>query len=87
VKRAFSVALGLGAGLLIGAYVVKRVDEATQAVAPANLAGQAGRAAGSFAERLRLAAEEGRVAAAEREAELRGRFDVPSVREAAAGGQ
>jgi hypothetical protein len=85
VKRAFSIALGLGAGLLIGAYVVRRVDEASQAVAPANLAGQAGRAAGSFAERMREAVEEGRVAAAEREAELRGRFDVPTVREAVAG--
>ena len=85
MKRAFSVALGLGAGLLIGAYVVRRLDEASQAVAPASLAGQAGRAAGSLAERLRTAVDEGRVAAAEREAELRGRFDVPSVREAVAG--
>ncbi len=85
MKRAFSVALGLGAGLLIGAYVVRRVDEATQAVAPANLASQAGRAAGGFAERMKAAVEEGRLAAAEREAELRGRFDVPSVREAVAG--
>lgn len=85
MKRVFSVAVGLGAGLLIGAYVVRRVDEATQAVAPANLASQAGRAAGGFAERMRVAVEEGRVAAAEREAELRGRFDVPSVREAVTG--
>jgi hypothetical protein len=85
VKRAFSIAVGLGAGLLIGAYVVRRMDEASQAVAPANLANQAGRAAGSFAERMRAAVEEGRIAAAEREAELRGRFDVPSVREAATG--
>ena len=85
MKRAFSIAVGLGAGLLIGAYVVRRMDEASQAVAPANLANQAGRAAGSFAERMRAAVEEGRVAAAEREAELRGRFDVPSVREAATG--
>lgn len=86
MKRAFSVALGLGAGLLIGAYAVKRLDEASQAVAPVNLAGQAGRAAGSFAERLREAAEEGRLAAAQREAELRSQFHVPSVREAAGGG-
>ena len=85
MKRAFSIAVGLGAGLLIGAYVVRRMDEASQAVAPANLANQAGRAAGGIAERMRAAVEEGRVAAAEREAELRGRFDVPSVREAATG--
>jgi hypothetical protein len=82
VKRAFSIALGLGAGLLIGAYVVRRLDEAQRAVAPTNLANQAGRAAGSFAERARAAAAAGREAAAAREAELRQQFVVPSVRDA-----
>jgi len=82
VKRVFSLALGLGAGLIVGAYVVRRLDQAQRAIAPANLAGQAGRAAGSFAERLRAAAEEGRAAAAAREAELRAQFQVPSVRQA-----
>ena len=82
MKRAVSIALGLGAGLLIGAYVVRRLDEAQQAVAPTNLAGQAGRAAGSFADLVRVAADEGRAAAAAREAELRAQFDVPSVRKA-----
>ncbi len=85
MRRAFSLAVGLGIGLLVGAYVVKRVDEASHAIAPANLAGQAGRAAGGFAERLRAAAAEGRAAATEREAELRSRFEVPTVREAAQG--
>jgi hypothetical protein len=82
VKRVFTLALGLGAGIVIGAYVVKRLDDAQKAVAPANLAGQAGRAAGGFADRVRAATEEGRLAAAERELELRSRFDVPSVRQA-----
>lgn len=82
MKRAFTLALGLGAGLLIGAYVVRRIDAASRAVAPTNLAGQAGRAAGSFAVRLREATEEGRAAAADREAELRARFEVPRVRDA-----
>jgi hypothetical protein len=81
VKRAFTLALGLGAGLIIGAYVVRRLDQAQQAVAPANLAGQAGQAAGSFTERLRAAAQEGRLAAEEREAELRARYEVPTLRE------
>jgi hypothetical protein len=85
VKRVFSLALGLGAGLVIGAYVVRRLDQAQQAVAPTNLAGQAGRAAGTFVERVRHASEEGRKAAADREAELRGRYDVPSVRQALGG--
>jgi hypothetical protein len=82
VKRAFSLALGLGAGLLIGAYIVRRVDAATQAASPANLAGEAGRAAGSFGERLRYAAEQGRIAAEAREAELRARYDVPTLQRA-----
>ena len=82
MKRAFTLALGLGAGLLIGAYVVKRLDQAQRAVAPTNLAGNAGRAAGGLAERLRSAAAEGRAAANERETELRTRFAVPSVRQA-----
>lgn len=82
MRRAFFVALGLGVGLLVGAYVVRRLDEASRAAAPANLASQAGRAAGGFASRLRAAADEGRVAAAEREAELRARYEVPSVTEA-----
>jgi hypothetical protein len=85
VKRAFSIALGLGAGLLIGAYVIRRLDEAQQAVAPTHLAGQAGRAAATLADRFREAAAAGREAAAAREAELRSRFDVPSVREAIGG--
>ena len=81
MKRVFTLALGLGAGLLVGAYVVRRLDEAQRAVAPTNLAGQAGRAAGGFADRMRLAAEAGRAAAAEREAELRSQFDVPGIRD------
>lgn len=85
MKRVFSLALGLGAGLVVGAYVVRRLDAAQRAVAPTNLAGQAGRAAGSFAERVRYATEQGRLAAAEREAELRGQFQVPSVRQALGG--
>lgn len=82
MKRVFSLALGLGAGLLIGAYVVRRLDDAKRAVAPTTLADQAGRAAGTFVQRLRAATEEGREAARAREAELRDRYVVPGVREA-----
>jgi hypothetical protein len=85
MKGAFTLALGLGAGLLIGAYVIKRLDDAQRAVAPVNLAGQAGRAAGTLIERYREASADGRIAAAEREAELRSRFEVPSVRRALGG--
>ena len=84
-KRIFSIFLGLGIGLLIGAFVVKRMDEATKAVAPTNLAHQAGRAAGTFADRFRAAVEQGRAAMAEKEAELRAEYEVPSVRETLGG--
>ena len=81
MKRAFTLALGLGAGVVVGAYVVRRLDDAQRAVQPTTLAGNAGRAAAGLGERLRAATDAGRIAAAEREAELRGRFDVPSLRE------
>jgi hypothetical protein len=49
---------------------------------PVNIAGEAGRVAGSFSERLRYAAEQGRIAAEAREAELRARYDVPTMQRA-----
>jgi len=82
VKRAFTLALGLGAGVVVGMYVVRRLDAAQRAVQPSNVAGNAGRAAAGFTSRLQAAAAEGRAAAAEREAELRARFDVPNLRSA-----
>ncbi len=82
MKRVFTLALGLGAGVVIGIYVVRRLDDAQRAVQPSTLAGNAGRAAAGMTERLKAAAAEGRLAAAEREAELRGQFDVPSLRSA-----
>jgi len=84
-KRIFSTSLGLGIGLLVGAYVVRRLDEASRAVAPTNLAQQAGRAAGGAAERLRTAAAQGRQAMAAKETELRSAYDVPSLRETLGG--
>jgi hypothetical protein len=85
IKRIFSIFLGLGIGLLVGAFVVRRMDQASRAVAPSNLAHQAGRAAGTFADRLRAAVAEGRVAMADKEAELRDTYRVPSVRETLGG--
>ncbi len=82
MKRVFTLALGLGAGLVIGAYVVRRLDDASRAMAPTSLAGQAGRAAGNLAEQARAALEQGRLAAADREGELRGQYEVPRVRDA-----
>lgn len=82
IKRIFLLFFGLGLGLLVGAFLVRKMDEASQAVAPANVARNAGRAAGGLLNRLRDAAEETARVAAIREAELRAEFNVPTVREA-----
>ena len=82
IKRIFLLFFGLGLGLLVGAFVVKRLDEASRAVAPTNVARNAGRAAGTFLDRLRDAAAETRGVAAEREAELRAQYHVPTMRQA-----
>ncbi len=81
VKRIFSLLFGIGLGLAIGAVLVRKVDRATQAVAPNNLAHRAGHAAGGLSVRLQEAWAETRAAAAEREAELRAEFNVPSARD------
>lgn len=81
LKRIFFTFVGLGIGLLIGAFVVRRMDEASRAVAPGNLAHQAGRAAGTLADRFRAAVAEGQRAMHEREAELRAEYEVPHLRD------
>ena len=85
LKRLFLLLFGLGLGLVVGAWFVRRMNAATDAMAPSNVAASAGRAASSFAERFRDAVAEGRVAAADREAELRSEFHVPTLRQALQG--
>lgn len=82
MKRVFTLALGLGVGIVLGAAIVRRLDRAQQAVAPSHLAAQAGRAAGTFTGRFQAAVEEGRQAAEVREAELRASYEVPGMRRA-----
>ena len=85
LKRIFLLFFGLGLGLLVGAFVVKRLDEASRAVAPTNVARNVGRQAGTWAERFRAAAAETRAVAAVREAELREQYGVPTLSEALRG--
>ncbi len=70
---------GAGAGLAVGAILMRRIDRATARVAPSNLVEQATRAW----DRLKVAFEEGERGAAEREADLRREFNIPSLRQAA----
>jgi len=72
--------VGLGVGLFVGAVIVRRVDRAAKALTPASLGRKAGRGAVTLRHRLGDAWTETKAAAAEREAELRAEFDVPSVR-------
>ncbi len=78
-KRLFLLVFGLGLGLVVGAIIMKRVDDAAKSVSPSNLASSAGKAAGTLADRLRAAADETRRVAAEKEAELRTQFNVPTA--------
>lgn len=79
----FLTLFGLGVGLAVGAILMRRVDRAAHRVSPEGLAEQAGRAAASVSHRMRRAVDAGRQAAQDKEAELRERFQVPSVEEAA----
>lgn len=83
IKRLFTLFFGLGLGLLVGAFVVKRVDDASKAVAPANLARQTGRSVGGFATSVRAFADEVKRQSAAKEAELRAEYNVPTARDIA----
>lgn len=81
MRGLFVLAIGLGAGVLVGGYVVRRVDRATRAAHPVALADRAGRAVGGVSARLSAAAEAGRLTAAETEAQLRLAYHVPPLHE------
>jgi len=74
----FFTAIGLGAGAALGVYVVRKVEAAQRAVRPEAIAGAASRRATGVSDRLRLAVEQGRAAAADKEAELRAVYRVTS---------
>jgi len=68
IPRAFWIALGAGAGVL----VVRRAQAAARAVSPGGLADRAGATAEGIGERAQSFWTQVRTFAAEREAELRG---------------
>lgn len=79
----FLTLFGLGIGLAIGAILMRRVDRAAAQVRPDNLAASAAGKAVEWRRRLDVAMEAGARAAAEKEAELRSEYGVPTMSEVA----
>ena len=77
MKRLFWLAVGVGAGAVVGGRVVRGVRDARVRYAPTTVAKRAGSAAGGLKGRLREAVEEGRAEMALREAELRAEIGLP----------
>lgn len=73
-KRLFFALLGLGAGVTLGAWAVRKVERTTRSLAPDELARTASVRAGALGGRLSEAIAEGRAVAAAREAELRAEY-------------
>jgi hypothetical protein len=71
MRRAFFMLIGLGAGVTLGIWAVRKVEETSRRLRPDALAAAAGERAGSLGARLRAALAEGRAAAEAKEAELR----------------
>ncbi len=78
LRRPFSAMLGLGAGVVLGVWAVRTVETTGRRLRPHRLAAAAGTQTGSLVARLAAAVHAGRVAAAERERELRAIYRVGS---------
>ncbi len=74
MKRVFWFGVGATAAVLATRWVKKQRAR----LSPANMGAQAGEAVRDFRRLLRESLEEGRRAAEEKEAELRGSYDVPT---------
>lgn len=70
-KRMFFAMVGLGAGVALGIWATGKVEQAQRRLSPEGLSRSATARADALRERLALALEEGRAAAAAKEAELR----------------
>ncbi len=72
VRRLFVLTVGVGAGLAIGVWAVRKVEDTSRRLRPEALAASAADRAAGLGDRLRVAVAQGRAAAAAKEAELRG---------------
>lgn len=70
-KRLFFALLGLGAGVALGVYAIRKIEDTQRKLSPDHIAGATAARVGSFSERLSAAVDSGRRAAADKEAELR----------------
>jgi len=70
-KRTLFVLVGVGAGVTLGVWAVRKVESTSRKLRPDAMAATAGRGISSVGGRLREAIEQGRAAAADKESELR----------------
>jgi len=80
IRRLFWILLGM----LLGVWVLRRLDRVTQATRPGTVAERTGRRVGGTQARWQDAVAAGRDAARTREHELRDRYGVPSLLDLAA---
>ena len=78
-KRLFFAMLGLGAGVALGIYAVRKIEATQRALSPDNLAASAAARAGGARSRLTAAIELGREAAQDKESELRAVYRATSA--------
>ena len=73
-SRMFFAVVGLGAGVAVGVWTIRKIERAGQQLAPDALMSRAGAHASGLGARLSGAIDVGRLAAEQREAELRAQF-------------
>lgn len=71
MRRVFWLAVGLGAGAVVGVALTRWARHKSESLAPANLGRQAAEVVGDVGRLVREAAAEFRAGAAEKEAEIR----------------
>jgi hypothetical protein len=73
-SRMFFAAVGLGAGVAVGIWTIRKLERTSQQLSPDALAARAGQRASGLSQRLQAALELGRQAADAKEAELRAAY-------------
>ena len=86
-SRMFFAAVGVGTGVAVGIWAIRKLERTRQQLAPDALVARAGERASGLGARLSYALETGRQAAEAKEAELRTAFlrERASEREPAGG--